>query len=150
MERLAGDSMIKNNKGFTLVEVLTAISLLALVFLMASSIYFLMEKQWNLQIDQVQDQSNMRLAMNVLTKALRSADHVDFPDNHTMIINNNDVYQFNAAHDSLEKNGQTIVNGLSNVTFTPGENKVTIKITGENAKGNGKETLMTSIYIERE
>ena len=141
--------MIRNKKAFTLVEVLAAVTLLSVVLLLAFSFYLFLEKQWDVQYNSVQNQSDVRLAMNILTKAIRSADQVNVQSDDTLIINNNDVYKLNSSERAIEKNGSTVVNGIKDLHFSLEGNKVTIHITGFLKNEGRSDTLTTYIYIRK-
>ncbi|MDR4948759.1 prepilin-type N-terminal cleavage/methylation domain-containing protein [Neobacillus cucumis] len=121
MEKIIGFKMQNNEKGVTLIELLAAISLLSVILLLASSIQMLGLKQSSSQTSDIQNQSNIRLAMNIITREIRKASTVSFVNiddtvntNDQLIINGVDVYKL--ENNSITKNTNTLITNIQ--TFT--------------------------------
>jgi prepilin-type N-terminal cleavage/methylation domain-containing protein len=67
---------VLSEKGVTLVEVLAGLALLSMVLLLVNSVHLFSHKQAVSQTREVQQQSNVRLAANLLTKDIRRAESV--------------------------------------------------------------------------
>ena len=105
--------MIKSEKGITLVELLVALALLSVILLLASTIHLFAQKQMNNQAAAFQSESNVSLAINIITKEIRSATSVSAANNVLTIITTNNttnVYQLNGS--TLTKNNQPIITDL--------------------------------------
>ena len=105
--------MIKSEKGITLVELLAALALLSVILLLASTVHLFAQKQMNNQEAAFQSESNVSLAINIITKEIRSATSVTATNNVLTINTTNNttnVYQLNGS--SLTKNNQPIITDL--------------------------------------
>lgn len=91
MEKFVG-FIKKNEKGITLIELLAALALVSMVILLASSVQLFGQKQVNNQTNEIQNQSNVRLALNIVTKEIRKASNVSVTNN-VLTINNTDIYK---------------------------------------------------------
>jgi type II secretory pathway component PulJ len=67
---------LNSEKGITLVEVLATLVLISMVILLASSIHIFSQKQTQTQKSNIDQQTNVRLAANILTKEIRNAKSV--------------------------------------------------------------------------
>ncbi|MDQ1001324.1 prepilin-type N-terminal cleavage/methylation domain-containing protein [Neobacillus niacini] len=67
---------VLSEKGVTLVEVLAGLALLSMVLLLVNSVHLFSQKQTVSQTKEVQQQSDVRLASNLLTKEIRRAESV--------------------------------------------------------------------------
>lgn len=63
-----------------------------MVILLASSVQLFGQKQVNNQTNEIQNQSNVRLALNIVTKEIRKASNVSVTNN-VLTINNTDIYK---------------------------------------------------------
>ncbi|WP_462412934.1 PilW family protein [Neobacillus sp. Marseille-QA0830] len=145
--------MLKKNMGFTLVELLASLALLSIITLSASSFYFFSQKQSNEQSTDTQNQSNARLAMDILTKEIRSADSIAVSNtsNQLTIANSTgtDIYKF--ENNSLKKNSEPLITDLQNCSFSPYPNStsidyVDITVTSASLPATN---LTTTIYLRK-
>jgi Tfp pilus assembly protein PilW len=130
---------LKNNeKGITLVELLAALALVSLVILLAGSINLFGNKQTSSQKTEIQNQSNDRLAMNIVTKAIRQADPTTVE-----VINDQNVLKINEVTfkldgSSLKKGADVLISGIS---------KFTVKRTGDQILLEIGKLPETKIYL---
>jgi prepilin-type N-terminal cleavage/methylation domain-containing protein len=128
--------MIKSERGVTLVELLAAISLLSIVLLLASSVHLFGQKQMNSQSDEVQKQSQERLAANLITKEIRKAKTVEVKNPNQLTVNDTDTYKLEGT--TIKKNNEEFMTKINGFSVTKNGNQVSLKI------GNLPET---TIYI---
>lgn len=136
--------MIKNNRGIILVEVLSVIALISMVSILASSVHLFSQKQLIRQTSEVENQSNIRLAISTISKDLRSAQTVTV-QNNVLTINNTDIYKLEGT--ILKKNANELVPNIH--SFTPGKdgNKITLRIESLPGKNAASVTRTSTIYI---
>ncbi|MFD1781116.1 prepilin-type N-terminal cleavage/methylation domain-containing protein [Fredinandcohnia salidurans] len=128
--------MIKSERGVTLVELLAAISLLSIILLLASSVHLFGQKQMNSQSDEVQKQSQERLAANLITKEIRKAKTVEVKNPNQLTVNDTDTYKLEGT--TIKKNNEEFMTKINGFSVTKNGNQVNLKI------GNLPET---TIYI---
>lgn len=128
--------MIKSERGVTLVELLAAISLLSIVLLLASSVHLFAQKQMNSQSDEVQIQSQERLAANLITKEIRKAKTVEVKNPNQLTVNDTDTYKLEGT--TIKKNNEEFMTKINGFSVSMNGNQVSLKI------GNLPET---TIYI---
>jgi len=126
--------MIKDQKGITLVEVLTAIALLSIIILLSSSIHIFGQKQYQNQSKEVQVQANERLAMNILTKEIRKAQKIEVVSPKILKVNDSDIYKHEGT--TLKKGNQNLVSGIHNFVVTKEGNRIKLTL------GNMPETTI--------
>lgn len=127
-----------NEKGLTLVEVLAALALVSLVILLAGSINLFGHKQMSSQKEEIQNQSNDRLAMNIVTKAIRQADPATVE-----VINDQNVLKINNVRyyldgNSLKKETDVLISDI---------NKFTVKQNGDQILLEIGKLPQTKIYL---
>ncbi|MEK5441652.1 MULTISPECIES: prepilin-type N-terminal cleavage/methylation domain-containing protein [unclassified Fredinandcohnia] len=128
--------MIKSERGVSLIELLAAIALLSVVLLLASSVHLFGQKQMNSQSDEVQIQSQERLAANIITKEIRKAKTVEVKNPNQLTLNDTDTYKLEGT--TIKKNNEEFMTKINGFSVSKNENKVSLKI------GNLPET---TIYI---
>jgi prepilin-type N-terminal cleavage/methylation domain-containing protein len=144
--------MFKSNKGVTLIELLAALSLLSIIIVLASSLQIFSQKQTKNQTTEIQNQSNLRLAINVITKEIRSADSVKVPNNNQLeIYKMSSKYVYKFENNTLKKDDQPLIPDLQLCTFIPYPNNtsidyITITITSKSVPAS---TLKTTIYLRK-
>ncbi|MDR4889121.1 prepilin-type N-terminal cleavage/methylation domain-containing protein [Fredinandcohnia sp. QZ13] len=128
--------MEKCEKGVTLVELLAAISLLSIILLLASSVHLFGQKQMNTQKNEVQIQSQERLASSLITKEIRKAATVEINNPNELTINGTDVYKHEGT--IITKNNEEIITNINGFKVSMNGNQVILKIG---------ELPETTIYI---
>jgi prepilin-type N-terminal cleavage/methylation domain-containing protein len=121
MEKIRLLNKLKNEKGVTLVEVLAALTLLSMVLLLASSVHLFSQKQMKNQSIEIQNQSNVRLAANILTKDIRKSDSVTVINTNKFEINkaNLTIDKYEFKDQTLFKNDQPLITTIQNFIIEP-------------------------------
>ena len=103
--------MKSDQRGFTLVELLAAVTLTGLVIVLLGSVHLFAQKQYNYQTEAVNHQKEVRLAMTSITQQLRTvtSDQITF-DGNTFTIGSN-IYQWNNS--SITLNGTSLAHGIA-------------------------------------
>lgn len=136
--------MVENNRGMTLIEILCSLSLLIIVLLLVNSIHLFGLQQMNDQTSDFNGQSNVRQAINLITKEIRSANAVNVSSD-VLTIDNKDIYKLD--NHTLTKNGQSIITGLQDFSIAKNGSKVSISLAGIPSQGGKQITLTDTIYI---
>ncbi|WP_203554636.1 prepilin-type N-terminal cleavage/methylation domain-containing protein [Bacillus sp. B15-48] len=119
--------MIKNERGISLVEVLTVLALLSIVLLLASSLHLFGQKQYVSQTDELHIQANERLAVNMLIKEIRKADTVEVDAiQQILIINGTDQYMLDGTE--LKKGSQIVGTDISEFKVEMSGNQIRLKV----------------------
>lgn len=105
--------MKSNQRGFTLVELLAAITLAALVIILLGSVHLFAQKQYNTQTESVNHQKEVRLAMTSITQQLRTvtSDQITF-DGNTLTIGSN-LYYWDDHNRNITLNGANLAKGIA-------------------------------------
>jgi prepilin-type N-terminal cleavage/methylation domain-containing protein len=117
-----------DEKGITLIEVLCALAIVSMVILLASSINIFGQKQMNDQKAEIQNQSNDRLAMNIITKAIRQADPATVE-----VINDQNVLKINGERiylegTSIKKETNILVSDIKQFTIKRNGDQILLRI----------------------
>jgi prepilin-type N-terminal cleavage/methylation domain-containing protein len=139
--------MVKNQKGVTLIELLAAIALLSVVLLVANSIHLFGQKQMSDQTAEIQNQSNVRLAMDIITKRIRKASTISVDNNGVLTLDNTDVYKLD--NNNLTQNSQPIINNLQKFDIQYDGSKITVIIADLPNTNTPQTTLSITIYIRK-
>ncbi|MCQ6278274.1 competence type IV pilus minor pilin ComGF [Bacillus sp. EB600] len=135
---------MKTEQGVTLVEVLAAAALLSIILLLASSVYLFGQKQVTTQTTEIQNQENVSLALDIITKEIRKASTVSVTNN-ILTINNTDVYQL--VNNTINKNNQPLITNIQQFNIQMTNKQITITIEGLSANNAPHTTLSTTIFI---
>jgi prepilin-type N-terminal cleavage/methylation domain-containing protein len=146
--------MLKCNKGVTLIELLAALSLLSIVVLLAGSIHLFGLTQTKNKTNEIQNQSNVRLAINVISKEIRSAKSgpenviVSIPNTELQIttINNSIVIYKLGINKILLKNNQSFISNINEFKLDKSTDKITITITSNDSP---PISLSNTIYFRK-
>lgn len=125
MGKIGDTAEISTEKGITLVEVLVALSLLSMIILLASSVHFFGLKQMNIQSKQIQEQSNDRLAIKLITKEIRKADKVEVNSTNVLTIDGIN-YELNGT--ILQKGNEPFVGKISKFQVNQDGSKIILTI----------------------
>ncbi|GAA0294753.1 prepilin-type N-terminal cleavage/methylation domain-containing protein [Gracilibacillus halotolerans] len=118
--------MKSNQRGFTLVELLAAITLASLVIILLGSVHLFAQKQYNTQTESVNHQKEVRLAMTSITQQLRTVtfsndgenlenqedNPVEFNDN-TLTIDGDKTYHWDEQSRTITLDGAVLTKGIA-------------------------------------
>ncbi|MCH1626588.1 prepilin-type N-terminal cleavage/methylation domain-containing protein [Ferdinandcohnia quinoae] len=143
--------MLRNNKGVTLVEVIVVVALLSLVLILITSVNIFGHKQLAQQSSQIENQSNAREAINLITKEIRRASTVEELKDGISI----DGIKYIFEDHSIKKNNTILISNIDDLeiiitdgdTETEGRTKINIKITSKEGKNQQSVTLSTTLYL---
>jgi prepilin-type N-terminal cleavage/methylation domain-containing protein len=155
MEKSIGLNRQNNEKGVTLIELLAALSLLSIILLLASSVHMLGIKQSSSQTAEINNQSNVRLAINIITREIRKASTVSFVNiddsditNDQLKINGVDVYKL--ENKNITKNANPLINNIQTFTLKKVKDDMyTITIANIPSNNLPQTTLSSTIYIRK-
>lgn len=134
--------VLKSNKGVTLIELLAVLAILSIVILLAGSVQLFGQKQTKQQTDEIQNQSEVRLALNMITKDIRSAKsgpsnvNVTIPNTELQINTMNDttiVYKFD-GNKTLLKDSQPFISNIKEFVINKDIEKVSITLTSNDIR----------------
>ena len=128
--------MIKDKRGFTLIELIIVIALLGVVIMMGFSILSFGYKSFNSQTDTTDNQSNVRYAMSDISKRIRSADPSKTISIAHSIVNIDEgrvIYELQGS--TLLKNKKEFVTGIKEFASSIVGDKITLQITSQSKRG---------------
>ncbi|BDH61276.1 hypothetical protein MTP04_14060 [Lysinibacillus sp. PLM2] len=121
-------SLYKNEKGLTLVELLTVIVISSIITIILFSIFLNAQNQAQTQRDKNLQLIDIAYVLKVLTREIRKTDMVEVQNNSTLIIDT-DSYTFNSADKTITKNGDIFQANINQFQVIKQSNKITIQIT---------------------
>ncbi|PFO03547.1 hypothetical protein COJ85_12905 [Bacillus sp. AFS076308] len=155
MEKTVDLTIQNSEKGVTLIELLAALSLLSIILLLASSVHLLGLKQSSSQTSEIQNQSNVRLAMNIITREIRKASTVSFINiddtdlsNDQLKINGVDIYKL--ENKNITKNANPLITNIQTFTLKKVKDDMyTITIANIPSNNLPQTTLSSTVYIRK-
>ncbi|MEW4305950.1 PilW family protein [Rossellomorea marisflavi] len=158
---------IFNQRGVTLIELLAAAVVLAIVMVLIANVQIFGQKQFHNQTEQVSHEAEVRLAMNIVTKEIRSShpDNIKLSKDHDTIITDSGTITRTGSNLTLDN--RTIAEHIGTFEvcepdYLGGEqsdsckkeevaNPDSVKITiGSEENKNGKSSsLSTTLYIRK-
>ncbi|WP_078552410.1 prepilin-type N-terminal cleavage/methylation domain-containing protein [Bacillus alkalicellulosilyticus] len=146
MSRLKG-----NNKGLTLIEVVATLAIVSMVLLLINAIHLSGQKQVVTQSNQIEHQGNVRLALNMITKEIRSAEKVEVAGHVITLKDKNGVEVAKIKHAGTEilKNGDAMISFIDQLLVEKVDNKITLDITSEALENGQQVRQSTVIYIRK-
>lgn len=143
--------VLNNHKGFTLVELLISFALLSLVVLLVTSLHLFGQNQVVNQTNQAELQSNVRLALNTITREIRSAEiSVKEEGNNTLIIDDTNIFRFIEEEKAIYHNDQVFVTGIEEFTPHNEDSRINITIKSIQPKQGSPIESSTTIYFRGE
>lgn len=127
MEKIVGDVGGNREKGITLVEVLASLSILSIILILASSVHLFGLKQVSTQTKQIQNQSDDRLAIKLITKEIRKASKVEVTTPNVLTI---DGVNYQLKGTNLQKGSEIFIPNINK--FLVAKYGVQIKLTIDN------------------
>lgn len=141
---------LTDESGMTLVELLAAISLLAVVIMLAGSIHLFAQRQFKSQTDSASQANDFSYALTDMTTELRKYEPKEVSvDGQKIKIANVVVYEQDGTN--LLKNGAVIASSVGGFQPSKPENAnfIAIKITKVNQAASNKD-YHTTIYFRGE
>ncbi|NNU75974.1 PilW family protein [Clostridium estertheticum] len=141
--------MIKDKRGFTLIELIIVVALLGIVITMGFSVLSFGYKSFNSQTDTTDNQSNVRYAISDITKQIRCADPTKTIVIANGIVNIDEgrvIYKLQGS--TLLKNDKQFINGIKEFIPLMVVDKITLKITSQPKRGR-EFTLTSEIYVRK-
>ena len=138
---------MQNQRGVSLLEVIASISLISIIILLINSFHLFGQKQMISQTDEIQNQANTRIALNIITKEIRTAENVSIVDD-VLIINHTDKYKLDS--NKIMKNNIALINNIKHFTFAfdeEEEKKIHLLIESIPFKEEKAIKISTSIYL---
>lgn len=137
--------MIKNRKGFTLIELMIVLALLSVVIMIAFSVFSFGLKSFNAQTDNIGNQSNVRYVISDITNEIRRGDATNITIISGGGINVNGII-YKLQGNNLLKNGNELASGIESFKPLIVDKKITLVITSQ-AKRGREFKLKSEIYV---
>src|SRR5690625_3509125 len=137
---------ILNEKGLTLAELLAALVIGSIIFLLIMSVLLSIQKQYNSQSDKINNLTDITLAAKAITKDLRSAQSVDIISESHMEISTfigNIRYEF--VDDVLKKNDEDYIFEIREFIVAKSGSKISLTIVSENKKRIETEIMIREV-----
>ncbi|MCM3441952.1 prepilin-type N-terminal cleavage/methylation domain-containing protein [Metabacillus halosaccharovorans] len=138
---------MKNQRGVSLIEVIASISLISIILLLVNSFHLFGQKQMTSQTDEIQNQANIRTALNMITKEIRTAESVSIEDD-VLIINLKDKYTLDS--NTIMKNNTVFIKNINRFIFAfddEKKKKINLSIESLPSKEEQPIKVSTSIYL---
>ncbi|GLI84639.1 hypothetical protein ANABIO32_23500 [Rossellomorea marisflavi] len=137
--------LIHNERGVTLIEVLGAMVVLSIVMVLIANVQIFGQKQFVNQTEQVSHEADVRLAMNILTKEIRSASSISVTNNTIQT----DTGKIELKGNTLQKGSKIIGENIASFSAVQKDGNITLTIKSK-ANGNQKaSSLSTTLYIRK-
>ena len=125
---------MKNNKGFTLIELIIAIALINIILPIIFLALTFSFKTFEIQNERTNIISNARITMNYLTREIRKANVVEIDENGNLII---DSAAYKIENRVLFKNNKKIIEGIDELNPMKTDKTVNIEIIIKDGRNNG-------------
>src|SRR5690606_4741485 len=102
------------------------------------------QKQMSNQTSQTENQTNVRLAINLLTKEIRKAHRPEVSNN---VLTNNNTDTYTLEQNEITKNEDAIISAIKDLKISKEGNKIKIDVTSIPVKNNQEVGLSTEIFI---
>lgn len=137
----------QNQGGFTLVELLAAITLASLVIVLLGTIHLFAQKQYQVQTESVNHQKEVRLAMTSVTQQLRSvtSDQVSF-DGSTLTVGDC-VYYWDQNSQNISLDGTILAREIAQFDIQKSAEYITVTIQSEENNQGKIADLSSTIYF---
>ncbi|MFD2657491.1 PilW family protein [Gracilibacillus thailandensis] len=121
--------MFNNQRGVTLVELLTTITLLSIVLALIGSIHLFSQKQFIHQSEQVNQQSEIRNAITEISRQIRTtpSDQISVSENTLKI----DDIEYRLEGNQLLKNRSVLAENIARFSISLDGSKLKINIESE-------------------
>lgn len=130
-----------NQKGLTLVEVMAVIAIMSVILIIICSIQWTSNEQYTIQAEKNNQLTDISYTLKVITKDIRKSGKAPEINGTTYTIGS-EIYVFDAATNSITRNGSVLVQPITAFTIESiTSNKYKISITST------KESIDTEIVI---
>lgn len=109
---------MKNNKGFTLIEIVVTLTILVLLLGVVAGATVLTQQFSTGEHSRVQLQSEIRIALAFIDSDVRSSNQLAVSDNTCFILIGGENIRYCLVGDELTRNDQTIAENLTNFTYS--------------------------------
>ncbi|MGG3690249.1 PilW family protein [Caldifermentibacillus hisashii] len=154
-----------NSIGVTLLEILAGIVILGIVFSLSGHLLSTVQKQYTIQNEQMEQQKNLRLASQYITKDIRKENLVSIPEKNVLVIGkNSNQIRYELKDTMLQRNGITLVSNISKlkiIGLTQNDREllvgqsseiigIKLEITTTANQMGTTETLSSTVYLRKE
>lgn len=136
--------MIRNSKGLTLIELIIVIAIASVVVMIGFSIFSFGLRSFNTQTATVNNQSNIRQAIRVISQEIRKSNAQDITTSPSKININGVVYRLQDS--TLLKNDLEFIYGIESFNPIKDGNRITVEIVSQSKKGK-KIRVISEIYV---
>jgi len=154
-----------NSNGVTLLEILAGIVILGIVFTLVGHLLSTVQKQYTIQNEQIEQQNNLKLASQYISKDIRKENLISIPEKNVLVIgkNSNEI-RYELKDSMLQRNGITVVSNISKLKIIgltqddrelrTGESSeiigIKLEITTTANQMGTTETLSSTVYLRKE
>ena len=144
----------KNQKGFTLVELIVALAIIALIMGVMSSAFIAATKTFEKGLDQYDLQANIRLASDFIIGEVRNASEIsltrpDSPNNYNKIFFKNNMVSYKPAGSARIDLTPAIIDRRQNITFslTQSGSQYMLEITIKAMQDDSDYSITTQVLL---
>ncbi|MFS8187339.1 PilW family protein [Rossellomorea marisflavi] len=137
--------LIHNERGVTLIELLGAMVVLAIVMVLIANVQIFGQKQFVNQTEQVSHEADVRLAMNLLTKEIRSASSISVTNNTIQT----DTGKIELKGSTLQKGSKVIGENIASFSASQRDGNVTLTLKSKTNENKKASSLSTTLYIRK-
>lgn len=133
----------RNEDGLSLAELLAATVITAIIVIFITSIIIFIQKQYDTQHEDVDNLTDIKIALKSITRDVRKADTVEVPNEHTIKITKEEetvTYQLDAKNNIL-KNGTVYIRDIKVFIVEKVGNKIELIIS------SGQQQESTTIIL---
>ncbi len=134
---------IRSQKGVTLIELILAVGLVAIIAGVAYTVLLTGVRTFNRNIESTNAQSGLRTAMMKITKLEHSAANVSATASSVTFTLSSGTHVITASGNQLKDNGNIIAQNVTALSTTTSGKMLTVTLTSDNGA-----TLTTQFYID--
>jgi len=140
--------MESNAKGVTLIELLIAAALVSVIFGVAFMFYYFGTISFDNESTSANNQQNLRLAMNDITREIRNTSSEITVDhaNSTLTIGS---ILYKLEDNAIKKNSNVLMGNVGKFDVSKNGNIISIEIESKANRSGHKDSLKTTIAIRK-